>query len=286
MRPRPTSLVTGLVLVVAACSAAATPAPTPGPAATPAASATPAGTPAVTAPPASLTVYAAASLTDASARIKTRYERDNPGTTLTFSLDSSTALETRIEQGAPADILLSADTTNPQRLVDRGLADGNVIVFAGNLLTIVVPAANPARLADPGDLARTGVKIIACGDSVPCGRYGAMLVANLAGQTGYPADFAARYAANIVSKESSVTSVLTKVELGEGDAGIVYVTDARGSSKVKSIQVPDGANVQAGYGGVIVKASKHLGAARAFMAWLSGEGGSAVLAELGFLGRR
>ncbi len=155
--------------------------------------------------------------------------------------------------------------------------------FAGNLLTIIVPAGSPAGIATPADLAKTGVKVIAAGDAVPITKYATQLVANLAGQAGYPADFAAKYAANIVSKEDNVAAVVAKIELGEGDAGIVYVTDATSSTKVATIAVPDAANVPATYAGVVVKASANAAAGQAFLAWLAGPDGQAILASFGFL---
>jgi molybdate transport system substrate-binding protein len=230
-----------------------------------------------------LEVYAAASLKEALEQVETAYEAAHPGTTLTVSTDSSAALETKIEQGAPADVFLSADTTNPQKLVDAGLSAGDVTPFAGNLLTIIVPGDNPAGIQTPADLARSGVKIVAAGAAVPIARYATQLVDNLAGESGYPADFAARYAGNIVSQEDNVAGIVTKVELGEGDAGIVYVTDAKGAEKVATIAVPDSANLPATYGGVVVRASPDQEAAAAFLAWLAGSEGQVVLAKLGFL---
>ncbi len=217
------------------------------------------------------------------AKVKTTYEAANPGVTLTISTGSSTALETQIEQGAPADVFLSADTANPQKLVTKGLAAGAPVNFAGNLLTVIVPTANPAGIATPADLAKPGVKIIAAGDTVPISKYAAQLVANLARQPGYPADFVAAYTANVVSKEDNVSAVVAKIALGEGDAGIVYVTDAKTSTQVTSIAVPAAANVPATYAGVVVKGSKNLAAAQAFLNWFAGPQGQAILASFGFL---
>ena len=264
-----------LVLLMGACSGSATATPTPSLAASPTASASPA--------PANLTIYAAASLKVALARVKTTYEAAHPGTTLTISTDASSALETKIEQGAPADAFLSADTTNPQKLVDKGLTVGGVTKFAGNLLAVIVPQANPAHIGSPEALANSGVMIIAAGDAVPITKYANQLVANLAKEPAYPADFAARYTANIVSKEDNVSAIVAKVELGEGDAGIVYVTDAKTSTKVTVVEVPSSANVPATYGGVVVKSSPSPGAAAAFLAWLARPDGQAVLAGFGFL---
>ena len=233
--------------------------------------------------PAALTIYGAASLKGALDKVKTAYETANPGTTLTISTDSSATLETQIEQGAPADVFLSSDTKNPQTLVDKGLADGDTVRFAGNKLTIVVPTSNPAGITTPADLAKSGVKIIAAGDAVPITKYATQLVANLAKEAGYPADFVAAYTANIVSKEDNVKAVIAKLELGEGDAGIVYVTDAKASSKVATIDVPNTANVLAIYAGVVVTASKNVVAAKAFLTWFAGPDGQAMLSTFGFL---
>jgi molybdate transport system substrate-binding protein len=258
------------VLAVAGCSGGVSPAPSGAASASGAARA-------------DLTIYAAASLTGVLAKAKAAYEAGNPGTTLTISTDASSALETKIEQGAPADVFLSADTTNPRKLVDKGLADGAPVAFAGNELTVVVPTSDPAGIRTPADLAKPGVKIIAAGDAVPITKYANQLVANLAKQPGYPAGFAASYAANVASKEDNVKALLAKVELGEGDAGIVYVTDAAASDKVRAIDVPAAANVPATYDGVVVKASSNAAAAGAFLSWLAGSDGQAILGRFGFL---
>jgi molybdate transport system substrate-binding protein len=237
-----------------------------------------------TAQPVALTIYAAASLKGALEQARTAYETAHPGTSLTLSTDSSAALETQIEQGAPADVFLSADASNPQKLVAEALADGAPVTFAGNKLTIVVPAANPAAISSPADLAKPGVKVIAAGDDVPITRYAAQLVGNLAQQPGYPSDFAAKYAANVVSKEDNVKFVVAKIELGEGDVGIVYITDAKASTKVISVDItPDSANVPATYDGIVVKVAANPAAAHAFLDWLAGREGQTILGKFGFL---
>ena len=280
MRPRRVSvLVAAVVAILAACSSAATPIASPSPARSPSAS----SSAALSAAGAPLTVFAAASLSGVMADVKAAYEAAVSGATLTVSTDSSAALATQIQQGAPADVFLSADTKNPQTLADAGLTDAAPLTFTKNVLTIVVPSGNPAGLQRPADLARSGVKVIAAGDDVPITRYANQLVANLAGLSGYPSDFIARYEANVVSKEDNVKAVIAKIELGEGDAGIVYVTDAVASTKVDQIAVPAEANVPASYAGVVVKPSAHLDAARAFLAWMAGPDGQAILARYGFL---
>jgi molybdate transport system substrate-binding protein len=230
-----------------------------------------------------LTVFGAASLSNVLAKIKPVYEAAHPGTTLTISTDSSAALETQIEQGAPADVFLSADTTNPNKLVDAGLSAGEAVVFAGNKLTIVVPTDDPGKVASAKDLAKPGLRIIAAGDAVPITTYATQLVMNLAKVAGYPADFAAAYVANVASKEDNVKAIIGKIELGEGDAAIVYVTDASASTEVRTVDVPPEANVPAGYAGVVVGASSHQEAARTFLGWLTGPDGQAVLQQAGFL---
>jgi molybdate transport system substrate-binding protein len=152
-----------------------------------------------------------------------------------------------------------------------------------NELTVIVPTANQAGIASPKDLARPGITVIAAGDEVPITRYATQLVGNLAMERGYPAGFAAAYAANVASREDNVKAVVAKIELGEGDAGIVYVTDAVASDKVATIGVPASANVPATYDGVVVRGSTNAAGATAFLAWLAGQEGQAILAELGFL---
>jgi molybdate transport system substrate-binding protein len=230
-----------------------------------------------------LTILGAASLKGALDKVKTAWESSHPGSMLTISTDSSAALETQIEQGAPADVFVAADTTNPKKLVDKALTDGAAVNVAGNVLAIVVPTANPARIQTPFDLARPAVKIIAAGDEVPITKYANQAVATLARQPGAPADFAAAYASNVVSREDNVKAVIAKIELSEGDAGIVYVTDARASTKVAAVALPDSANVPATYAGVVVKTSAHAATAHAFLDWLAGPTGQAILETFGFL---
>jgi molybdate transport system substrate-binding protein len=213
---------------------------------------------------------------------QTAYEAVAPETMLTLSTDSSSTLATQIEQGAPADVFLSADTTQPARLVEGGFASADTVVFATNRLAIIVPAENPGDIETPADLARPGVRIIAAGDKVPITTYAENLVTNLTGEAGYPGNFATAYAANIVSREDNVKAIVAKVELGDGDAGIVYVTDARASTKVMAVEVPGTADVAATYAGVVVNASANRKAAVAFLEWFAGPDGQSILTSFGF----
>ena len=229
-----------------------------------------------------ITVAAAASLQEALTAAAGRYGLSHPTVSVRLTFGASSALRTQIEQGAPVDVFASADTSNPQQLVEGGLAAAPVTAIARNALVIVVPQATTATVATPLDLARSGVKVIAAGPEVPITKYAAQLLANLAHQPGYPADFAQRVAANTVSREDNVRAIVAKVALGEGDAGIVYVTDAR-AAKVRSVEIPPGANVVATYGAVVVKASSHPADAGAFLDWLAGPDGQAELQRFGFL---
>jgi molybdate transport system substrate-binding protein len=281
-RTRSGALLATLLTTIAACSSGAAPSPI-APASAPASTTHPSAATGSAAPLASLTIYAAASLKGALDKAKAAWETAYPGSKLTISTDSSAAIETQIEQGAPADVFLSADTANPKKLVDKGLAAGAAVNFAGNNLTVIVPTANPAGIKTPVDLAKPGVKVIAAGNAVPITKYATQLVANLAKESGYSSDFVSAYTANIASKEDNVKAVVAKIELGEGDAGIVYVTDARASTKVKTIDVPDSANVPATYAGVVVKASANPSSGQAFLDWFAGADGQKILAGFGFL---
>lgn len=256
--------VLAVAVALASCSGAAPPSPAP----------------------VELTVFAAASLRTAFTRLAPAFEAAHPGVRLVFSFDASSTLRTQIEQGAPADVLASADERNPRALVDAGLAAGPPATFTGNELAVIVAPRNPANVATPADLARPGVRIVAAGDDVPITTYAKQLLANLALQPGYPPDYAARVAANVVSREDNVRSVLTKIELGEGDAGIVYATDARASGRVDTIPIPEGANVVATYAAVAIRASTHPAEAKAFVDFLGSPVAQAVLESLGFVGSR
>jgi molybdate transport system substrate-binding protein len=280
MRSRLGVVFSVLAVVLVACSASAVTSPT-APAA-PAASASTAST-APSAATAELTIYAASSLKSALDKARTEYEAANPGTRLVISTDASSALETKIEQGAPADVFLSADTANPQQLVDKALANGSLTNFAKNKLTVIVPKDNPAKIQTPADLAKAGVKVIAAGDAAPITKYADQLVGNLAKQPRYPADFVDAYNANIASREDNVGAIVAKVGMEQGDAGIVYVTDANGKADVAPVDVPPDANVIATYAGTVVKSSANPSASNAFLTWLAGPDGQAVLSGFGFL---
>jgi molybdate transport system substrate-binding protein len=234
-------------------------------------------------PVVTLTVFAASSLKGALDAAALAYEAYLPEVAITIATDSSAALATQIEQGAPADVFLSADTTNPVRLVAGGFADGNPRSFAGNALVIIVAPDNPGVVATPFDLAKAGLKVIAAGDDVPITKYATQLVKNLAALPGAPPSFEAAYAANVVSREDNVKAVVAKIELGEGDAAIAYGTDARTARDIATIDIPPASNVSVIYAGVVVKASPNRPYAHDFLAWLAAGDGRTILEAFGFL---
>ncbi len=232
----------------------------------------PSGSP--VAPVGELTVFAAASLRNAFDALGPRWTATS-GLTPISSFDASSALRAQIEEGAPADVFASADVANVERLLDAGLAQ-DPVAFACNQLTIIVPAGNPAGVTDAADLAREGITIIAAGPEVPITRYAARLTENLGIADGY--------AANVVSEEDNVAAVRAKIEAGEGDAAIVYVTDAIASGDaVVQIPVPAEANVPATYAAAVITASDQPVEAGDFLAFLTSEVGQSGLAAFGFL---
>jgi molybdate transport system substrate-binding protein len=230
-----------------------------------------------------LTVFAAASLNKPFTVMGQAWAAQHPGSKLTFSFDASSALRTQIEQGAPVDVFASADVKNPQTLIDECLALAPVTVFATNHLVIVVPTANPAGIASPADLAKPGVRIVAAGEDVPITKYAEQVISNLAAQPGAAAGYADAVHANIVSREDNVSAVLAKIALGEGDAGIVYVSDATSADGVTAIEIPAEGNVLATYGAVEVATTTAPAGAAAFLGYLTGPEAQAILAQFGFL---
>jgi molybdate transport system substrate-binding protein len=263
------------VLALAACGPFASATPSP--------SAEPSATPTASVGAFELTVFAAASLTDALAEVEATYEAATPDADLVIVTESSATLRTQIEEGAPADVFLGADTSNAFALDEAGLCAESPVAFAGNSLALVVPRANEAAIASPVDLANAGVQIIAAGPEVPITAYAAEVVANLAELPGFPAGFAEAYAGNVVSEEENVRAVLNRLELDEGDAGFVYQTDALGPSEVTAVEIPAEANTHATYAGCGTSATEHPAEAEAFLAWLGGPDGRAILNAWGFV---
>ena len=216
-----------------------------------------------------LKVFAAASLTAAFTKLGGDFTAANGGTRVTFNFAGSQALATQIQQGAPADVFASADTTNMDKVKDLVATPQN---FASNLLQIVVEKGNPKHVKGLADLARGDLKVVLAAPEVPAGKY-AQQALGRAGLTVEP-----------VSQEDNVKAVVGKVSLGEADAGIVYATDvAAGGDKVAGVDIPKDQNVLATYPIAVVKASRLQDQAQAFVDLVRSDQGQQVLRSYGFL---
>jgi molybdate transport system substrate-binding protein len=214
-----------------------------------------------------ITVLAAASLSDVFPQID-RAPR--------YSFAGSNVLAAQIQQGAPADVFASANTKLPQQLYDQGLVL-KPVVFTRNELVLVVPRSNPAHIDSVADLRRDGTKLVVAGPAVPAGAY-TLQVLQAMGQSAV--------LQNVVSQESDVRDVVSKVALGEADAGFVYATDARAvRGRVLVIRLPASAQPTVAYAVAIVKATKHRAAAQAFVNALVRKPGQSKLLAAGFLPR-
>ncbi|SDI91519.1 molybdate transport system substrate-binding protein [Frankineae bacterium MT45] len=219
-----------------------------------------------------VTVLAAASLTDAFNQLGKQFEAAHPGTTVKFSFGGSSALALQINQGAPADVFASAATKNMTQVVTKGGAEASAVKnFASNVLEIATPPSNPQHIASVNDLAKSGVKVAVCLPAVPCGAAAISLFEN-AGITVKPA-----------TQEADVKATLAKVESNEVDAGVVYVTDVQAAgSKVKGVPIDPSVNVTTKYPiAPLTKASNAAGA-DAFVAYVLSDAGQQVLAADGF----
>ena len=242
-------------------------------------STTPTSTP--TPAPVTLNVFGAASLTAAFGEIKTKYEAANPNVTVTYNFAGSNTLATQITNGAPADVFASADTNNMQKV--SSLVN-TPQTFARNKVIVIVPANNPGNIKTLHDLANKGVKIAVANSSVPVGNYTLQVLSKMGQSSEYGPAYESAVKANFVTQETSVSGVIQKVELGEVDAGFVYVSDAfSAGSKVSSIDIPDQYNVLATYPIATVKASIHPPQAGAFVQYVLSADGQAILAKYHFI---
>ena len=230
-----------------------------------------------------LTVFAAASLTDAFEAIEQELEATTPNLSITYNFGGSQALVTQLEEGAQADVFASANAAQMDAAITADLVGSEPLPFARNRLAIVTPAGNPAGIQTAADLGKEGILLVLAQPEVPAGRYARESVCLMAADTAtYGSDLVARVAANVVSEEEDVRDVLAKVALGEADAGIVYVSDAvAAGDQVNVVDIPDAVNVIATYPvAVLAGADEALGSA--FVAYLVSEEGEAVLERYGF----
>lgn len=228
-----------------------------------------------------LTVYAAASLTDAFTEIGTAFESANPNTTIAFNFSGSQNLRTQIEQGAPADVFASANFKEMDTLIGQGLvAESAPRVFLTNSLTVILPANNPANITSLEDLGMPGIKLVLAAEEVPAGRYSRESLEKLNAQFG--ADFSGQVLANVVSNEDNIRQAVTKVQLGEADASIVYVSDAVAATDLKTIAIPAEFNVTAEYPIAPLANAKNAEAAQTFIDFVLSTDGQAILEKWGF----
>jgi molybdate transport system substrate-binding protein len=217
-----------------------------------------------------ITVFAAASLTETFTALGQQFESQHPGTTVKFSFAGSGTLAQQISNGAPADVLATASKSTMDTVVKAGDVTAPT-TFARNVLTIAVPPDNPARIAGLADLARPGVKVELCATEQPCGAAASAVLANAALRV------------KAVSLGQDVKAVLTAVRTGEVDAGLVYVTDARSAgTSVLNIPIPAGVNVSTTYPIGTVKDSRNATTARAFVDFVLSPTGRSALTDAGF----
>ncbi|MVO86589.1 molybdate ABC transporter substrate-binding protein [Streptomyces sp. p1417] len=216
----------------------------------------------------SLTVLAAASLTDVFRTAGAAYEKDHPGTKVNFSFEGSQELAAKVRQGAPADALVTADTKTMDGLKDD---TGTPAVIARNRLVIATGKGNPENVRTLKDLGKSGLKVVLAAPEVPVGRYSEQILD------------AQKVDVEPVSQEPNVRAVLSKVELGEADAGIVYKTDVTAADgKAEGIDIPDAQNAVASYPAATLKTSEHSEAADGFVKWLSSPAAQKILRDAGF----
>jgi len=211
------------------------------------------------------TVLAAASLTKVFPQIEASAK---------YTFGGSGALETDIEQGAPADVFAAASPKQPAQLYAKGLVD-KPLEFATNTLVLIVPSDNPAHISSVSDITKPGVKLVICNATVPCGDYARTAFKNLG--------ITAAAMKNVVSQTTDVTQTVAEVALGQADAGFVYITDAKAAAgKVKVIHLPAKAKPGAKDFIAVVKSGSHQAAAKAFVATVLSPAGQAKLEAAGF----
>jgi molybdate transport system substrate-binding protein len=219
----------------------------------------------------SVTVFAAASLTESFNQIGKDFEAANPGTKVTFSFAGSSQLATQINEGAPADVFAAASPTTMKTVTDAGNGDGTPVTFVRNQLVVAVPKGNPKGVTGLADLTKPGVKVALCAEQVPCGA-AAKKALDAAGVKLTP-----------VTLEQDVKQALSKVKLGEVDAALVYRTDAKAAaSDVDGVEFPESAGAVNDYPMVVLKDAPNKAAARAFVTYVRSDKGQAVLTAAGF----
>ena len=231
-------------------------------------------------------MFAAASLTGAFTEAGQVFSQAHPEVTVSFSFAGSQELATQISQGAPADLFASAN----QNQMDAAIASGRINAdapqpFVQNRLVVIIPRDNPAGITSLADLANEGVKVILAAAEVPVGQYTLDFLGKASTSSEFPASYQADVLANVVSYEQNVRAVLTKLSLGEGDAGVVYASDVTGAEAADVIQldIPDAFNTVAQYPIARLNDSENEDAAAQFITFILSAEGQAILAKYGFL---
>ncbi|MFC9664543.1 molybdate ABC transporter substrate-binding protein [Nocardia sp. NPDC127606] len=218
-----------------------------------------------------VTVFAAASLTETFTELGKQFEAAHPGVKVVYNFGASSALAEQIKQGAPVDVFASAAPKNMQQVVDAGEITAEPVTFVRNRLEIAVPAGNPGRITGLADFGKTEPKIALCAEQVPCGA-AAKTVFEAAGVNPQPD-----------TRESDVKAVLTKVTLGEVDAALVYRTDVQAAgSKVEGIDFPESGKAVNDYPVAPLAKAPNSAAATAFVDFVNSEQARAVFVEAGF----
>lgn len=265
------SLTAIFLTLTVACGDDAGPDPTPVANATPALSG-------------KITVFAAASLADSFNEIKAAFTRQYPRTELEFQFAGSPALRFQLGQGARADVYASADASNMSMALANGVVQDAGNVFARNSLVIIAPPDNPARISTPVDLKKPGIKLVLAAPEAPAGGYARRTLALMGNDAAYGDGFVEAVLKNVVSNESNVKQVVTKIQLGEADAGIVYVTDVTKDlvDELAQIAIPANLNVVAEYPIALTRSPANPAGARAFIDFVTGAEGQAILKKYGF----
>lgn len=229
----------------------------------------------------SLSVYAAASLTDAFTEIGKSFEAEHSEVTVVFNFGGSQNLRTQIEQGAPADVFASANTKEMDILVAQNFVTPNVPqIFLTNQLVVILPRNNPAGITSLEDLSNPGLKLVLAAEEVPAGRYARQVLENL--NSIFGGDYKDRVLANVVSNEDNIRQAVTKVQLGEADASIVYVSDAVAVPELQKIEIPVDVNVLAEYPIAVLAESTNSNLSNDFIAYVLSTEGQTILKKWGF----
>jgi molybdate transport system substrate-binding protein len=236
--------------------------------------------------PATIVVLAAASLSEAFTAIGQQFEVEHPGVRALLSFGNSQQLALQLAQGAPGDVLASADVAPMEVAVEAGrVARGGPRVFVRNELVVIYPRDNPANLEKLQDLARPGMRLVLGATETPIGRYSLIFLDKAGQDPAYGAGFEQAVLLNVVSYEQTVKAVLAKIQLGEGDAGIVYISDVIPESieQVGYLDIPDPLNPVATYLVAPIVDSTQPELAQAFIRLVLSPSGQGILVRHGFL---